>query len=286
MDKYDKEIDAIPAELRKLRIQKYELDSYISKAERQKAELSGEIEAVRAVMAREQEKRKALVKQNNESEAEIKSKKADLVKEEGNLKKRASLLDENSKNLESDRARLVDAISEFNHEKRSFKSEVSLHRQAVEAFKKEQAEFEAIKVNKQAEIGDMKASLKEKENVLQCKLDDVAGQISKVNDLEHKINSKLSDAQEAQKRAETAKKQHEAALKGLGDERKALADAISIAQSEEQKAKSLQFSLGKQIQELNNRDKELRARELRVQKLIRDKNLDAELKQLEEESKK
>lgn len=281
----EREMNVLPTELLALRRKKRELETVLRALESAKIQSSGEVEKIKDQIENEQDKKKVLFKATKSLDDDIRARKRNITIAEDDIKKaqdaisvRELLVDENE--IKNKKESDLQANGKTN-----LKLKESDHQQKVLDFKKEKLKIDAsVKNNAQELAAIIKLSQERSEEVL-SKVKEFNTKIIRVNALKDALDKKITEQDENIKKYNSLILQNKTIQKGLEDKTIKAEQEQAKAKDEQSRAVKLQKSFTSQLAELDNKKKEINIMDLRVKKLIRDNNLDKELKQLEKELK-
>ena len=284
-----KEIEKLQVEARTLRLKKQNLEADINNLANSRFKILEDTQKAREEYSAQSEKLKNL--------------KAQVSEENKKLAVMANNARKESAELDKKKSELI-AIEEKNSaEAQKNQSAAESNREISDILKEKEAKLNQEKLalsKKSAETAGKEKALKEKEDNLNQGYKELADKHEEIKKDQQKSLEALAKADEIIRQNEQAalslKEQKEkisSELKVVEQLKNDLAKQLKEAESKNRelsgqlaKNKDLENSLNKKIDAQSQLDKELKIRELRVAKLIRDKELDEELKKLEKEMKR
>jgi len=289
MDKTAKkkeELQDITKKVNALKRKNKTLLSEREKSEKTKDILTGKLEHIKHAITLEQVKKKDLIVENNKAAEELKEIKSEVAQERSRIRALQDVLNFNT--------------DEYNANKEKLEAEKDIFHELEKQFKKEKQDLANEKdtfYNKEkpkliAEIKDIKhltsqelKSLQEKNEAVDKKLAelDVKIEIAKATKEIHE--GKIKETKELNEDVKQLKTLYQQAKKDVDANNSRLQETISALEIEKQAHINAKTSFERQIQALDTREKEIKIRELRVKKFKKDKQLDEELKRLEESLK-
>ena len=162
------------------------------------------------------------------------------------------------------------------------------HEKKVLAFKKEQLDWAESKKTDAELTGEVNRQLEENKKkgaALDKKLDEASSKVDRASALQEILSKQIADVEAAKKELSDSKKSLDATKKTYEIEITNTKTETEEVKDEKQKVIAQQKSLSAQFDALESKEKELKIRELRFRKLVREKDLEKELKQLEESMK-
>ncbi len=289
MKNVEKELKGIPIELRNLRLKKADQERKNQQVFNEKIALIKEITALKGEQATEKENHRKLVVKNVAEEAKSKVRENGYVVREKGLDDRdkaiglkedahtdnVATLEKNKVNFEQNKTNFKKEKATFKEEKSVFSQEKVQHQENVEIL-----EVERKKVASWSEGQKKARESANKSHELAIQLVDDAKEM-KV--LVEKGNKKLEEDKKVH--AENVRMfnlketEHEKEKKAFDSEKEDL-------KKDQEKVRARSEGLNRGYDELDKKAKEDRVKRLRVEKLIREKGIEKELKQLEKDLKK
>jgi len=284
-----KEIEKLQVEARTLRLKKQNLEADINNLANSRFKILEDTQKAREEYSAQSEKLKNL-------KAQVSEENKKLAVMTNNARKESAELDKKKSELI--------AIEEKNSaEAQKNQSAAESNREISDILKEKEAKLNQEKLalsKKSAETAGKEKALKEKEDNLNQGYKELSDKHEEIKKDQQKSLEALAKADEIIRQNEQAalslKEQKEkisSELKVVEQLKNDLAKQLKEAESKNRelsgqlaKNKDLENSLNKKIDAQSQLDKELKIRELRVAKLIRDKELDEELKKLEKEMKR
>ena len=280
-----KECRAVEVELRALRLKASNLKDEIRKKGVEKDRLEHKVVKVRKELVVETDKKKVITKSNSVITKDTKFQQMDLAKEKSNINKAHDVL-----SIEiADHVGVLEKYDKgalaLSKKEREVKQKQGDYKKDISRFNKEKSDYE---INQSVQKEELQVDIdkaKLKSGLVEQKSIDLDSKIESATNSEESFLQKKKELEEALEKAGQAERNFNVARETAENEKMALEKAVRLAQLEEMKAVNAQVSFENQLKALSNKEKELKIKELRVKKLVKEKGLDEELKRLEEAAK-
>ena len=273
-----KECRAVEVELRALRLKASNLKDEIRKKGVEKDRLEHKVVKVRKELVAETDKKKVITK-------DTKFQQMDLAKEKSRINKAHDVLSiEIADHIGVLQKYDKDALA-LSKKEREVKQKQGDHKIDIARFNKEKADYVKNQSVQKEELQVDIDKAKLKSGLVEQKSIDLDSKIESATNSEESFLQKKKELEEALEKAGQAERNFNVARETAENEKMALEKAVRLAQLEEKKAVDAQVSFENQLKALSNKEKELKIKELRVKKLVKEKGLDEELKRLEEAAK-
>ena len=280
-----KECRAVEVELRALRLKASNLKDEIRKKGVEKDRLEHKVVKVRKELVAETDKKKVITKSNSVITKDTKFQQMDLAKEKSRINKAHDVLSiEIADHIGVLQKYDKDALA-LSKKEREVKQKQGDHKIDIARFNKEKADYVKNQSVQKEELQVDIDKAKLKSGLVEQKSIDLDSKIESATNSEESFLQKKKELEEALEKAGQAERNFNVARETAENEKMALEKAVRLAQLEEKKAVDAQVSFENQLKALSNKEKELKIKELRVKKLVKEKGLDEELKRLEEAAK-
>lgn len=283
---YEKEIKGIPFELRTLRLQKVDLGNEINQVFNSKIALIKEIGKLKRNIEVEEKGYQELLDKNRKV-------KKSVQEEEGKLDERKRVIRKDLANVEDMRSEVLEAEKANGNTAEGLKKRENKLRENISDFSKEKSVFaETEKQFKQEKIDfekEKKATLFESSNlnarkkIITKNEDNAIVNLDEAKRLKGFVEEKIKELEKDKIGQSQKEKKVEAEKKQLEKNKEDFEADKEELKKKEEKLDARKQSLNRAYDDLKVKEDEVEVTKLRVNKIVRDKNIGEELKKLQKE---
>ena len=286
LEQKQKEVRAVEAELRAARLKQHNLKDDIRKKGVELDRITSDVEDTRASLAEELDKKNVLDKENKlvREDTEMLSRK--IAQEKTAINKRyLELSKANDQNIANREAYDKDVVNLVANERVCKKKEANIKKdreeleQRISSF---EIKISDIEYEKQAEL----EKAKKKPALFDKKMQELESQVDRALQAEKLFTQKQEKYSKLTTETEQIKHSYITARTTAETEKNNLVKAIHQSEKDQEEAKNVQLSFERQLKTLNVKDNEIKIKDLRVKRIIKEKGIANELKKLEEEASK
>jgi chromosome segregation ATPase len=286
IQKKEQELSDINKKVNALKKKSEAVVSDIKKLEGKKASLTDKIENIKREITIGEDRKGLLTKEMNIASKALSEQQAKLTQEKQTTENLQEILNLNTKEYNAKQAKLEQAKKDLSVEKDILKQDQQVFDAEKNKFysktkHEHERELNTIALKKEQELDILK---KETAKVKQASAElDI--KVKTAEAVQENSQLKIQETERVKQETEALKQQYQTAKDSVDKHLSELKQARAEADIQKKECESAKESFQRQIQALDTREKEIKIKELRVRKLIKDNQLDKELKQLEESLK-